>query len=192
MKQAKINKVHFEDLSSEDPKIKYGCAKNLLAIAKENPDELYPHFDYFAKLLDNENKILKWMAIDIIGHLAKVDKEKKVDRLMVKLFELLNTGKLITANHAVAALTDIATVKPEYQRKITDELLKVENYTYDTDECHNIVIGKVIMAIMPYFGQLEDRETVIKFVERQTKNKRNSTRKKAEQFLKKLEKKNVN
>lgn len=191
MKQISVNKINFGDLLSEDPKVKYGCTKNLLAIAKNSPDELYPHIDYLVKLLDNDNQILKWTAIDVIGHLSKVDKEKKTDQLVDKLFGLLNAGKLITANHTIVALANVASAKPEYQRKITDELLKVEHYTYDTDECRNIALGKVIMAISSYFDQLKDKKAVIEFVERQTRNKRNATKKKAEQFLKKLKKKNV-
>ena len=186
MKQTCVDKINFGDLLSEDPKVKYGCTKNLLAIAKDSPDELYPHIDYFVKLLDNENQILKWTAIDIIGHLSKVDKEKRVDQLMDKLFGLLNAGKLITANHAIAALANVALAKPEYKRKITDGLLKIEHYTYDTDECRDIALGKVIMAINSYFNQLKDKKAVIEFVERQTRNKRNATKKKAEQFLKNL------
>jgi hypothetical protein len=178
------------DLLSEDPKIKYGCTKKLITIAKNNPAELYPYFDYFVKLLDNENQIIKWTAIDIIGYLSKVDKEKKVDRLIDILFGFLNEGKLITANHAIAALANITLTKPEYQREITDELLRVEHYTYDTEECRNIALGKVILAISSYFDQLKDKKAVIEFVKRQTQNKRNATKKKAEKFLrKKLKKK---
>lgn len=181
-----MREVDLKDLSSKDPKIKYGCAKNLLAVAKDNPAELYPHFDYFVQLLDNDNSIIKWTAIDIIGHLSKVDKKKKVDNLLDKLFGLLNTGKLITAAHAITALADIAIAKPEYQMKVTNELLKVEHYNYDTVECRNIALGKVVLAISSYFNQLKDKNEVIKFVERQTKNARVATKKKAEQFLKKI------
>ena len=153
-----VTNVNLVDLSSRDPKTKYACARNLLAIAKDSPSELYPHIDYFVELLDSENKILKWTAIDIIGFLAKVDAERKIDGLIGRLFGLLNTGNMITANHAVTALTDIALIKPEFQRKIADELLKVEHYSYDTDECRNIVLGKVIQAIGSYFKQLEDKK----------------------------------
>jgi hypothetical protein len=180
-----MRKINFDDLASENPKIKYSCTKNLLTVVRDDPAELYPHLDFFVKLLDSENKILKWTAIDIIGHLAKVDKTKSIDKLIGELSGLLSAGNLITANHAIAALTDIALVKPEHQKKITDELLKVDHYSYDTDECRNIAVGKVILAISTYFNHLEDKEATIEFVSRQTKSTRNATRKKAEQFLKK-------
>jgi hypothetical protein len=61
----------LKDLSSRDPKIKYGCAKKLVATAAKTPAKLYPYMDFFVDLLDSENQILKWTAIDIIGYLIK-------------------------------------------------------------------------------------------------------------------------
>jgi len=179
-----MEKIDFIDLSSNDPKVKYGCTKNLLALAKENPAELYSELDFFVELLDSENKIIRWTAMDVIGALAKVDKARAIDKLMGRIVGLLNTGNMITAHHAIAALTDIALARPEYQPAISNELLKVEHYNYDTVECRNITIGKVILAISTYFNNLKDQETVIEFIRRQTQNTRNATRKKAEQFLK--------
>lgn len=165
-----MDKINFEDLQAKNTKIKYGCVKYILEIGKENPSQLYPKLELFIDLLENENNIIKWMAIDVIGYLARVDKKKKVDKYLDELMGFLNTGKLITANHAILALANIALAKPEYQRKITEELLKVEHYNYDTDDCRNISLGKVILAIGLYFNKLEDRKPVIEFVERQTKN----------------------
>jgi hypothetical protein len=186
--KSSTDKINLADLSSDDPKVKYCCAKNLIAIAKEDPARLYPHIDTFVKLLDGQNNVLKWTAIIIIGNLARVDKEKKVDRLIGKLVGFLNAGKLITANNATMALAGIAVAKPQYQKQITRELLKVEHYDYDTDECRNIAIGKVIEAIGSYSDQLKDKKGVIGFARRQTGNTRNATKKKAEQLLKKLKK----
>jgi hypothetical protein len=180
-----VGKIDFADLLSKDPKVKYGCARSLLAVAKENPAELYPRLDFFVSLLDGENKILKWTATDIIGHLARVDRAGNVDKLMGRLFSLLSAGNLITANHAITALANIALAKPEHRNRITDELLKVEYYSYDTDECRNIAVGRVVLAVGSYFNQLGRREATIEFVRRQMKNTRNATRKKAEQFLRK-------
>ena len=180
-----VKEIDLADLQSNSAQVKYCCANNLIAIAKENPARIYPHIDTFVKLLDGDNNVLKWTAIIIIGNLARVDKEKKVDRLIGKLVGFLNAGKLITANNATMALAGIAIAKPQYRKEITEELLKVEHYDYDTDECRNIAMGKVIEAIGSYSSQLKDKKAVIEFARRQTKNTRNATRKKAERFLKK-------
>ena len=181
----KMERVNIIDLFSEDPKVKYPCAKSLLDVVKKDPERLYPDLDIFIDLLDSDNRILKWTAIDIIGSLAQVDSERVIDKLLGSIIKLLNTGNMITANHAITALTDIVLAKPEYRALINRELLKVENYSYETDECRNIAIGKVILAISSYSDKWEDRQATIDFVKRQTKNTRNATRKKAEQFLRK-------
>jgi hypothetical protein len=183
--KSSTDKINLADLQSDSAKVKYCCAKNLVAIAKDNPARLYPDIDTFINLLDGNNNILKWTAIQVIGNLARVDKEKKVDRLIGRLVGFLNAGKLITANNATMALAEIAIAKPQYQKQITEELLKVEHYDYDTDECRNIAIGKVIEAIGSYSSQSRDNKAIIEFARRQTRNTRNATRKKAERFLKK-------
>lgn len=178
------DKIELGDLQSDSAEAKYCCAKNLTAIAREDPSRLYPHMDTSVKLLDGDNNVLKWTAIIVIGNLARVDRKKKVDRLVGRLVGFLNAGKLITANNATAALAAIAVARRQYQRQITEELLKVEQHEYDTDECRNIAIGKVIESIGSYFNQIEDKTAVIEFARRQTNNTRNATRKKAERFLK--------
>lgn len=162
--------------------------KKILATGKEDPAVLYPELDLFVGLLDCDNNIIKWTAIDTIGYLANVDDQKIIDKYIPGLFELLNTGKMITANHTISALADIALAKPEYQKKIISELLKVEHKNYDTDECQNIAIGKVILVIGKFYKQLEDKREVIDFLKRQVRNTRNATRKKAELLLNKISK----
>jgi len=137
-------------------------------------------------LINHNNNILKWNGIRIVGHLVKVDKEDKIDKLLGTFYDLLNCGKLITAGNTIAALADIVLAKPQYTEKITEELLKVENYDYDTIECRNIVIGHVINALNLYFCQISDIYIIIPFLYRQTNNSRNATSKKAQKFLKKI------
>jgi hypothetical protein len=177
----------ISNLSAKKARIKYGSANKLVSIAEKEPARLYPRFDLFVKLLDSDNQILEWVAIRIIGRLSKVDEEGKVDGLLKRLFSLLDCGKLITANNAILALGEIARNKPKHKKKIIKELLKVEGYKYDTDECGNIAIGKVILALGNFKGDLEGDKDVIAFLKRQAKNARNATSKKAKQLLKNLD-----
>ena len=173
------------ELTSKDPKVKYGAAKALTTQAREDPAALYPHLDYFEKLLDSDNNILKWNAIDIIGYSATVDKDSKAVKMTGKLVALLSAGKMITANHAIAALARFAGAFPDQREMIAHELMKVEECVYDTDECRNIALGNAIIALGSYFGDIEDKRTVIEFAQRQTANTRNATAKKAQVFLNK-------
>jgi hypothetical protein len=180
-----MDSINLQDLLSDNPKVKYPCSKKVLSLAGEDPAALYPDLPFFVTLLDHPNRIIKWTAIDVIGALAGVDRDGTVIKLLDRIAGLLNAGNMITANHAIAALGAFALARPEYQARITAELLKVEHYSYDTVECRNIALGQVVLALGTYFTRLADKKAALAFVERHTANTRPATRKKAEQFLKK-------
>src|SRR3990172_2274228 len=94
--------VNLADLSASDPKVKYGVARNLLALSAANPAAFYPQLETFISLLDNKNNILRWTAIDVIGHLAAADRDNRIDPLVTRLIKMLSAGNLITANHAIS------------------------------------------------------------------------------------------
>jgi len=176
----------FTGISSTNPKIKFGCAKVLRTISEKNPQMLYSKMDFFANLLDSENNILKWIAIDIIANLTIVDSNNEFNRLFKKFCGFLYEGSLITAGHVVDNSGKIALSKPELQDKITEELLKVEEIPLPTKECRNILIGKTIKAFEVYCDKIRDKDKVVSFVKRQLDNPRNATKAKAEKFLKRL------
>jgi len=176
----------LEDLKSPYPEIKYCGAKMAIALSKEKPEKLYPNFNFFVKLLDGDNQVMKWTAIRVIGNLAPADKRKEVDKLLPRLFGFLKGGKLITANNTIMSLTEIAKAKPEFRDDILAQMLKVEHYKYETEECRNIVIGKAISALGEFDSGIARKRKVINFLERQTHNTRNATKKKAAGLLRKL------
>ncbi len=181
-----ISKKALAELSSDNPRVKYRRAKSLVAIAKQDPRLLYPHLPFFAKLLRSENNIMTWTAIDILGYLTALARANRATRLLNLLSGFLRSGKLITANHSISALSHIAAAVPAHRQRAIQELLKVERYGYETDECHNIALGKVVQA----FSSLEDSNRdaqILEFVRHQTRNSRPATRKRAEEFLKRTE-----
>ncbi len=180
-----VTKKQLSELSSPNPRVKYHRAKILLAVAKKNPRRLYVHLPFFAELLENENNILKWTGIDVIGSLSGIDSKNHVDKLIEKLEGFLQGGKLIATNHAIAALGQIAVSKPSCRDRVVQDLLNVERFVYETDECHNIALGKVIEAFESLSRAMAPGEAVLAFVERQVSNSRSATRKKAERYLKK-------
>ena len=182
--KASINKKDLAALSSKSPRIKYPAAKKLTMLSAEHPDLLYPHIDFFVNLLQSENNILKWNAIDIIGNLAKVDAVNKIEKLLPRLFAMIDGGKLITAAHAVKACSNIASAKQNLRERIMMALLKVEQYTYETEECKNIMLSKTIESFTSLFKINEQKNEIIEFVKRQEHNSRPATVKKALKFLK--------
>lgn len=192
MKNPELLPELLAGINSTNPRIRFESAKVLRIISRRKPEMLYSRMEFFVNLLDSENNILKWNAMDIIANLAKVDSRDEINRLFKKFFGYLYEGSLITAGYVIDNSGKIALSKPELQDEITKELLKVEEIPLPTEECRNILLGKTIIAFQVYFDRIKNRQKVVSFVKRQLNNSRNATKAKAERFLVKLEKRSRN
>lgn len=174
-------------ISSASARKRFGSAKVLRIISERKPQLLYLQMDFFVNLLDSDNAILKWNALDIIANLTTADSDDKFDSMLFRKYcSFLHEGNLITAAHVVENLGKIAQIKPQFQNEITKHLLNVKDVPLPTEECRNILIGKTINAFNYYYGQITNKEEVISFVKKHLKNPRNATKVKAERFLKKV------
>jgi len=195
MKDPSLLPEIFSGLSSANARIRYGCAKILRIISEEKPEKLYPRIDFFVELLDSDKRILKWNALYIIANLTKVDVKNRFDDIFDKYYGLLDAEYMVTVANVVGNSGKIAKAKPHLTQKITNEFLRTENLatkSHLTKECKNIIIGHAISAFELFFDQIENKDEVISFVERQLKNTRNATKLKAEKFLKKNRKRAQN
>jgi hypothetical protein len=181
-----MKKMDFDKLDSRDPKVKYGFTKALLKTGAETPGLLYDHFDQWTRMLNSDNNIFRWTAIDIIGYLSSVDKEDKTDKLINNLIAFLHCGNLITCNHAIFALGLIAKNKPERRSEIILELLGITRDNFKSEECRNIAMGKVIEALKDFPETIRGNKKITDFLIRAGKSTRNATARKAEQLLKKI------
>ena len=178
----------FDGISSASPRVRFGSMKALRILSEKDPEMLYSRMDFFVRLLDSENNILKWNAMDVIANLVLVDSKNEFDKISEKFFDLLSEESLITAGHVVDNSGKIAKAKPHLTRRITSELLKIEKFHVKlgfTQECKNILLGKAISAFDVFFDRVEDKDKVVAFVKRQLNNTRKATRVKAESFLRK-------
>ncbi|MBL0019563.1 MAG: hypothetical protein IPP17_24795 [Bacteroidetes bacterium] len=130
-------------LDALSPKVKYGFAKQLLQIALRSPEFLYPHFSRWHQMLEGENQILQWTAIDLMGRLARVDRFGKVESELPEIAFLLHSGHLITTAHAIEALGQIAKEKPCAKKPDSfRELLAVPEDDFDSTECRKLRLEK--------------------------------------------------
>jgi hypothetical protein len=182
----KSKTISLDKLSSRDPRIKYGFAKELLKIGAHSPELLYNDLDYWIKMTGSDNNILKWTAIDIIGYLSAADKDNKTDKLVNNLLLFLHGGHLITCNHAIFALSLFAKNKPELRHSIINELISISKDQFDTEECKNIATGKVLEALKNFLDDTRNHKEAVAFVEQAKNNTRNATRKKAETLFKRI------
>ena len=176
-------------VSSSKAAIRYGCAKVLMDLSEEHPEQLYPHMDSFINLLDSKYRILTWNAMAIIANLAKVDEDKKFDAIFDKYYSFLNDAYMVTVANVVGNSAKIALAKPHLTQKITKELLKVENISttpHLTEECKRVIAEHTIKSFALFFNNIEQKEKVISFVANHTNSPRKTLRKAAEDFLTKF------
>jgi hypothetical protein len=176
-----------ENASSHNVAIKYKSLKVLMYLGEQQPNILYPEWDFFVKLLDNENTFLRTIGLTVIANLTRVDTENKFENIFDKYYSLLEDESMINAANIAGYSGIIAKAKPHLQNKITDKLLGIDN-TRHSSECKNIIKGKAILSFYEYIGEVEDKTKIIQFVKNELKNPRAATKKKAEKFLKKWEK----
>lgn len=169
--------------ASENKRVKNASAKCLRQVSRTNPKKLYPEFDFFIKLVDGEDTILKWNAIEVLGNLTEVDSESRFNtKVFNKYISLLSDVSMVTTANTIKALGKVALNKPRLRKKITEELIKVDTLPHSA-ECRNILAGKALLAFENYINEVKDKKEIKHFAEKHLKNRRNSTRKKAERFF---------
>jgi len=177
--------IVIEGLDAKQASVKYGCAKVLRILSEKYPELLYPRIDFFVSLLDNNANVLKWEGIHVIGNLATVDSENKIDKIIDKYLEPIPGPVLVTAANIIGGAAKIASAKPYLADRISIAILQVENAKYQTTECRNVALGHAIKSFNQFFDHIENKTPVIELVTRQLENPRNGTRKTAAQFAKK-------
>jgi hypothetical protein len=175
-------------VSSSKPAIRYCCAKLLVDLSEEHPEELYQYMTFFTNLLDSKYRILAWNAMAIIANLARVDKDKKFDAIFDKYYSSLNDEYMVTVANVVDASARIALAKPYLIQRITNELLEVENIpmtSHLTEECKRVIAEKAIQFFDMFFNRIETKERVVSFARKCLDSQRKTLKMRAENFLRK-------
>jgi hypothetical protein len=181
------NELIEEVLAGLDAKragVKFGASKALRILSDLVPEALYPHFDFFAAMLDHENQILKWNAMLTLANLARVDREDKIEAILDRYLEPISGPDMITAANAIRGAVVIGVAKPHLVRRILLGIMRAERAQYATPECRNVAIGHALRALGALAGLLPDRRMLRLFAARHLENPRAATGAKARQFLK--------
>ncbi len=167
---------------------KFQVAKNLLLAAQERPYEFAPQWKEILSLVQSDNAIIQWTGIDLIASCAPELSAKQSERCLQELLGLLENPTLITTNHIIVALESFARSKPSLQSQLLPILLSLDQKHFETSECRNIVIGKVIESLPTFASKPSARKSILRFLKTHSNNRRPATAKKAVNLLKKLEK----
>jgi len=177
-----------EALQVEKSTKKYAYEKVLRLVSEKNPEQIYPYFDVFRKLLNSDNSFLKWGAIMTIANLTAVDSQNRFEDILRKYYAPIKGSALVTAANIIGSSVKIVHAKPMLADSITQEILKVEKANFlnkgvPSPECRNVAIGQAIDAFDGFFDLIGPKTKVMNFIKRQFGNTRNQVVKKAERFM---------
>ena len=110
---------------------KYAYEKALRLASERQPELIYPYFDFFCSLLDNDNNFLKWGAIMTVANLTAVDTQNKFEAIFKKYFAPINGPTMVTAANIIGSSVAVARAKPALTDAITREILKVEKARFE-------------------------------------------------------------
>ncbi len=164
--------------------VKLGSSKALRLLSERMPELLYPHFDFFTALLEQENLILKWNAILTLANLARVDNQARIERILDHYLESVHGPNLITAANTIRGAAVIGSAIPALLPRIIPAIMRVEDAVYATPECRNVAVGHALEALAVLAPQTNDTRPIRLFAARQLGNPRLATSAKARRFLK--------
>ena len=76
----------FDGTTATKANVNYGSTKILTLISEKDTKVLYTKMDFFIKMMESENQILKWNGMDIVTNLLVVDSKNKFDKIFDKYY----------------------------------------------------------------------------------------------------------
>jgi hypothetical protein len=173
----------LQRILSKDDRTRYTSFKALMFISEERPELLYPHWNYFADMLDRENTHSKYIAICLIASLTRADAESRFEKMFDRYYRLLDDKSVTPSAHVARNSGRIVKAKPELEAKITGKLLSIDG-THHRLSHKELIKSEAIEAFNEYFGEAKDKKKIMEFVKEQLESKSPKTRKNASEFLK--------
>jgi len=184
LKEEGILSELIENLTTKNETVRYNCSKTLNLLSEEYPEVLYPKWDFFIELLNSDHTYWKLSVIPLLANLARIDTEKKFERIFDDYYRLLDDKSMIPAAWVADNSGKIARAKPKLQTRITDNLLNIDK-THHPSERRDLIKAGAIESFDEYFKEAVDKKKILEFVKKQLKSKSPKTRKIAKEFLKK-------
>ena len=172
----------LDGIMSKKDEVRSDSFRILKRISEEQPNALYPKWDYLADLLNGDNHFHRYISINLLANLAKIDVKNKFETVFDKYFSNIAGERTMVAGQAALNSGKIAKAKPKLQPKITNRLLNIEKAHQGKQI--ELIKAYVIEAFNEYFEESLDKNKILDFVSAQLESKSPKTRKVAKEFLK--------
>jgi len=176
----------LDGILSKKDETRFNSHQVLLHISENSPEILYSKWDYLAGLLTSGNHFHRYIAINLLANLAKVDEENKFEKDFDRYFNNIAGEKTMVAGQAAMNAGKIARAKPNHQAKITEILLKIDQLHQGKQT--ELMKAHAITAFNDYFDEAASKKTIIDFVKASLESDSPKTRKMAKEFLEKWQK----
>ncbi|MFC1563680.1 hypothetical protein ACFL6G_02030 [candidate division KSB1 bacterium] len=157
----------------------------LLAVSEKTPEKLYYAWDVLIELLGKPEVSKKFVAIQLLGNLIKVDKESRFENIFEDFYELLSHESPVVSPHIAGKSGKIIIANPHLKSKILSKLLNIDKIS----GCRHPVLIKayIIEALDECYALLSDKERkdVSAFIQKQLDSESPKTRKRAKDYFKK-------
>lgn len=170
----------LKGLESKKCAVRYKNFKAVYVISKDYPEELYPQWDLFERMLNSDNNTLKFYAIHVLANLTKIDRDCRFEKVFDQFYSILNGKALVPACHVAYVSSKIALTKPKLAERITEKLLNLDKATYKHKE---LVQANAVKSFGEYFDKIKNKEKVIALAEELKKSKSARAKKEACEFL---------
>ena len=175
----------MQGILSKDNNTRQNSFKILEIISQENPEFLYPKWDYFTKMLKSKNNYHKFIAVYIIGDLTAVDKENKFEKIFDEYYGLLGGDKTMISSHVALNSSKIILNKPVLQDKIIDLLLNIDDIHKGKQK--ELIKAYVIETLRKVYPKIKDKKKVMNYIKAQMDSSSPKTRDLAACFINKCQ-----
>ncbi len=184
LKDPTLVPVLLDGVKSSKARVRFGSAKVLRRLSETNPELLLPHWDRFVTRLSDGNTFLKSDAMYVLANLAVIDSEERFEKVFDRFYSHLDDRSMIPAANVAGVSGRLALAKPHLQTKIVKILTGIDGTSHGS-ECKNVIKGAVIDSFGEFYEEasVANKKRMLAFVRGELKNRRRSTRRKAERFV---------
>lgn len=172
----------IQNLLVKNYTIRFNNFDAFLLVSENHPELVYPHWDFFEKLLLSKATFQQYIGIHIIANLTQHDPEKKFEKIEEQFLELVKDKSIVTVNHVIRALAKIINNKPDLREKLIDFLFTVEKLRQDAKH-KDLTLAYVIEAFQETYKFGIKKEEILGFVLAQRESSSPKTRKAVQSFL---------
>jgi hypothetical protein len=168
-----------ELIKSKDKNIQSDCIKVLYEIGERNPELISGYDKLFIELLDSKNNRLVWGAMSALDCITSANPHE-IYKNLAKILKIVDKGSVITRDHGVNILIQLASVK-KYQEDAL--ILLLEQFKTCPTNQLPMYAEKALAAISDKFKDrfIKTMQLRIVEVEKESKQKR------IEKVIKKLQ-----